>query len=150
MSGDLNVNRPEWDTELGDAPFRLRAMRIGRRAGARELGATLYEVEPGGAISPYHAHHGNEELLLVLAGTPRLRTPEGVRELEPGSVVAFPRGPAGAHRVSNPAHAAEPARIVILSTMHFPDVGEHLDTGTVLAINGPREGRAFPASSSSR
>ena len=75
MGGDANLNEPEWDNELLEEPFRLRAMRIGQRAGARELGATLYEIEPGGAISPYHAHHGNEELLLVLAGRPRLRTP---------------------------------------------------------------------------
>ena len=31
--------------------------------------------------------------------------------------------------------------------MHFPEVAEHLDTGTVLAVSGPREGQAFPAAS---
>ena len=147
VGGDPNVNEPEWDNELLEEPFGVRAMRIGRRAGARELGATLYEIEPGGAISPYHVHHGNEELLLVLAGRPRLRTPDGVRDLEPGAVVAFPRGAAGAHRVTNPTAAAERARVVLLSTMHFPDVAEHLDTGTVLAVSGSREGQAFPADS---
>ena len=147
VGDDPNVNHPEWDNELLEDPFRLRAMRIGQRAGARELGATLYELEPGGAISPFHLHHGNEELLLVLAGRPRLRTPDGMPELEPGAVVAFPRGSAGAHRVTNPASAAEPARIALLSTMHVPDVAEHLDTGAVLAITGPREGHAFPAGS---
>ena len=65
--------------------------------------AAAAQVQPliGGAISPYHAHHGNEELLLVVSGTPGLRTPDGVRTLEPGTVVAFPRGAAGAHRVFN-------------------------------------------------
>lgn len=29
--------------------------------------------------------------------------------------------------------------------MHFPEVAEHVDTGTVLAATGPQEGQAFPA-----
>jgi uncharacterized cupin superfamily protein len=139
---DANLHRPEWDFERAEPPFGARAMRLGPRTGAQELGATLFEIDPGGAISPYHLHHGNEELLLVLSGTPRLRTPEGVRALEPGAVVAFPRGPAGAHRVFNLAD--EPARVVIVSTMNFPEIVEHLDTGTWLAVTGPQEGKVFP------
>ena len=140
---DPNVHRPEWDRELDELPFRTRAMRLGPRTGARQLGATLYEIDPGGAVSPYHVHHANEELLLVLSGTPRLRTPEGVRELEPGAAVAFVTGPTGAHRVSNPGD--EPARVLIVSTMRFPDVAEYPDDGTWLAVTGAREGKAFPA-----
>ena len=140
---DPNIHRPEWDFDVDEPPFRARAMRLGPRTGAQQLGATLFEIDPGGAVAPYHLHHGNEELLLVLSGTPRLRTPDGVRELEPGAVVAFPTGPAGAHRVFNAAD--EPARLLIFSTMHLPDVAEHLDTGTWLAVTGPREGKAFPA-----
>lgn len=100
-------------------------------------------MDPGGAVSPYHAHHANEELLLVLTGRPRLRTPDGTRRLGAGDVVAFPRGHAGAHRVSNPGE--EPARVLIFSTMNFPEVAEHLDTGTLLAMTAPAEGKAFPA-----
>jgi len=37
------------------------------------LGATLYELEPG-KWAIYHAHHGSEEVLLVLSGRPTLRT----------------------------------------------------------------------------
>jgi uncharacterized cupin superfamily protein len=140
---DPNIHRPEWDVELDEPPIRARAMRLGPRTGAQQLGATLFEIDPGGAVSPYHLHHGNEELLLVLSGTPRLRTPDGVRQLEPGAVVAFPAGAAGAHRVFNGAD--EPARVIIVSTMHFPDVAEHLDTDTWLAVIGPREGKAFRA-----
>jgi uncharacterized cupin superfamily protein len=140
---DPNVHRAAWDFERAEPPFRTRAMRLGPRAGAQQLGATLYEIDPGGAVSPYHLHHANEELLLVVSGTPRLRTPDGVRELDPGAVVAFPPGPTGAHRVFNPGD--EPARVLIVSTMHFPDVAEYPDDGTWLAVTGPRDGKAFPA-----
>jgi uncharacterized cupin superfamily protein len=144
VTDDPNINRPQWDFDRAEPPFHSRAMRVAHHAGSQELGATLFEIDPGGAVSPYHLHHGNEELLIVLAGAPHLRTPDGVRELEAGAVVGFPRGPAGAHRITNPPGAAETARLLIVSTMHLPDVAEHLDTGTWLAVTGPREGKAFP------
>jgi len=139
-----NVFAPEWDADMPDAPFRVRVMRLGSRAGAEELGATLYEIDPGGAVSPYHVHHANEELLVVLSGRPLLRTPGGLRRLDPGATVAFPRGREGAHRVSNP-EGHEAARVVIFSTMRFPEVATHVSTGTVLTMTTPEEGHAFPS-----
>jgi len=140
---DQNLLEPQWDAQLRGPPFSSRVMRLGARAGAQELGVSLYEIDPGGAVSPYHAHHGNEELLIVVTGNPQLRTPEGIRNLKPGDTVAFPRGPKGAHRVSNPGRA--PTRVLMFSTMNFPEVAEHLDTGTLLAMTGPGAGRAFPS-----
>ena len=43
----------------------------------------------------------SEEWLLVLAGRPTLRHPEGEEGLEPWDVVFFPPGPGGAHAVRN-------------------------------------------------
>jgi uncharacterized cupin superfamily protein len=103
---------------------------------------TLYELAPHAAVAPYHVHHANEELMVVLSGRPRLRTPEGERELEPGAVVAFPRGPDGAHQVTNPGD--EPVRVLLVSTMNFPDIAEYPDTGALLAMTAPGAGRAFP------
>jgi uncharacterized cupin superfamily protein len=143
--GDPNIWEPEWERASSEPPFLGRATRVGAPAGSRELGASLYEMEAGGAVSPYHLHHGNEELLVVLSGRPRLRTTHGTRRLEPGAVVAFLPGPSGAHRVSNPG--PEPARVLIVSTMHFPEVAEHVSTGTTMAMTGPAEGKIFAAGS---
>ncbi len=143
-----NIHDPQWDAEL-PAPHSVRAARVGAQAGAQALGATLYEIAPGGAVSPYHLHHANEELLIVLDGRPWLRTPEGTTTLEPGSVVAFAPGEDGAHRISNAG--PDPARVLVCSTMKMPEIAEHLDTGTWLAMtgrtagNGRPEGKVFPA-----
>ena len=143
MSDDPNVLEPAaWDADLSETPFRAKLLRAGAHAGARELGATLYDLEPGGSVSPYHLHHSNEELLVVLAGRPALRTPEGTRTLEPGALVAFRRGEEGAHRVTNPGE--DPARVLLISTMNLPDVAEHVDTGATLVITGYAEGKVFP------
>src|SRR5919108_2784673 len=96
-----NVFDPQFDAAVQRAGFTCRRARLGRQAGAQRLGASLYEIPPGQATFPYHAHLANEEMLFVLAGRPSLRTPEGWRELSEGEVVAFPAGEAGAHQIAN-------------------------------------------------
>ena len=130
----INVVDVRWEHEV-EAPVTLRAARVGAQAGSERLGAALYELGPGAWVSPYHAHHDNEELLVVLAGRPTLRRPGGTDELATGDVVAFPAGPEGAHRVEN--QRDEPARVLVVSTMVFPDVVEHPDSAKVLALTGP-------------
>jgi uncharacterized cupin superfamily protein len=141
-----NLFSDDWEAELPE-PFRLKVFRAGAAAGAERLGATVYEIAPGGAVSPYHVHHGIEEMLVVLSGRPTLRTPDGWRELEPGELIAFPAGDRGAHRVSNRSDA--PARVLLLSDTHYPEIAEHLDNGTMLAMTGPGQGRVFLAGASS-
>jgi uncharacterized cupin superfamily protein len=141
---DPNVFSPDYEP---GTPPGVRGQRVGAAAGAQELGAALYELDPGAAVSPYHLHHANEEMLVVLEGRPLVRTPDGARRLEPGAVLAFVRGRDGAHRVANPPDAQETVRILLISTMNLPDVAEHVTTGTVLALTGPAEGRAWAAGS---
>ena len=105
---------------------------VGAQAGARELAANVYELDPGAVGSPLHVHHANEELLLVLAGTPSLRGPDGTQLLSPGAVVAFPRGQAGAHSLVN--HSDAPVRYIVVSTTNRPDVVEYPDIGATLVV----------------
>jgi uncharacterized cupin superfamily protein len=124
-----NVFEPDWDAERDEPPFRWRRARLGRQAGARELGASLFELPPGAASFPLHAHYANEEMIIVLAGRPTLRGLDGhARELAPGELVACPAGREGAHRLDN--NASEPARILIVSTMKAPEINEMMEDGT--------------------
>ena len=118
----------EWELELPE--HGLRRTRVGAHAGAQHLGAAVYELAPGGIGSPYHLHHSNEELLIVLSGTPELRTSAGVQTLSPGAVVAFPRGPDGAHQLRN--RSADFCRYVVVSEMRLPEVAEYPDVGATL------------------
>ncbi|MDQ3994357.1 MAG: cupin domain-containing protein [Actinomycetota bacterium] len=118
-----NVFDPEWDGEQDKGPFQWRRARIGGQAGARDLGASLYEIPPGGSTFPLHFHHANEEMAIVLVGRPTLRTLDGERELSPGEAVAFQPGRDGAHRLDN--RTDEPVRVVILSTMRAPEIVDY-------------------------
>jgi uncharacterized cupin superfamily protein len=121
-----NVFEPEWSSEEKDGSKRSR---IGRQAESERIGASLYELPPGARPWPYHYQHANEEMIIVLSGRPHLRTPAGWRQLEPGEVVAFPRGPAGAHQVEN--RGDELARYLILSEMNAPEAVVYPDSGKV-------------------
>src|SRR5215204_1941031 len=122
-----NLFEPDWDAERDDPPFRWRRARLGRQAGARDLGASLFELPPGAATFPLHAHFANEELIVVLDGEPTLRTLDDERPLARGEVVACPPGRRGAHELRNDGDG--PARVLIVSTMRAPDINEFPDTG---------------------
>ena len=111
--------------------FRVRGAVIGRRIGAELIGGSIYEIDPGKKLWPYHIHHANEEWVVVLRGRPTLRTADGERELVEGDVACFLRGAAGAHQLRNDTD--EPARILMLSTMISPEFIEYPDSGKVLA-----------------
>jgi uncharacterized cupin superfamily protein len=138
-----NVFAPEWDIETPE--LGRRVMRLGQRAGAVGIGVSLYELDSGGAVSPLHFHHANDELLLVVSGRPQLHTADGTRELAPGAVVAFARGPGGAHRIANAG--GEPARVLVFSTMNLPEVTELVTTGTTMVTASPEARKTFPPGS---
>lgn len=94
-----NLFTDEWDEKEEHEGFLIREAPLGDRLGAELIGGTVYEVDPGKKLWPYHVHHANGEWLIVLRGRPTLRTPEWERELVEGDVACFPRGPAGAHQV---------------------------------------------------
>ena len=127
-----------WDAD-DPAGYRIGYSRIGPLIGAAALGATVYELPPGQSICPYHLEYGNEEWLLVLAGTPLLRTPEGERELAPGDVACFPEGPAGAHKVTN--RTDETVRVAMVSTRHDPSLAVYPDSNKIGAWSGSAEHR---------
>jgi uncharacterized cupin superfamily protein len=124
-----NVYEPAFDADRDDPPFRWRRALLGRQAGAEALGASLFELPSGAATFPLHAHHANEELIVVVAGRPTLATGDQERELDPGEVVACPRGLRGAHRLDN--RTDEPVRVLIVSTMFAPEINEFPETGRV-------------------
>ena len=125
----VNLFELDCDEGMEHEGFRIRETQVGDRIGSELLGGSLYDVDPGKKLWPYHLHHANEEWLLVLRGRPTLRTPEGERELREGDVVCFPRGAAGAHQVRNDTE--EPVRLLMLSSRIVPEIVEYPDSGKV-------------------
>ena len=133
-----NLFTEDWDDTRGEPGFGWKRRMVARRLGGTKLGASLYELAGGERLFPYHLHHGNEELLIVLEGTPTLRTPAGERELASGDVEVFPTGPDGAHQVAN--RSPDPVRLLMVSTMNSPEVVEYPDSEKVGALAWPPGG----------
>jgi uncharacterized cupin superfamily protein len=131
---DANIFTTSWDFER----HGTSVAGLGARAGTELLGASVYELEPGARWADLHIHYANEELIVVLAGTPTVHMLEGGRRLAPGDVVACLRGRRGAHRLEN--ESGEVARVLIVSTLVMPEVVEYPerpDGGSVFVMTEP-------------
>lgn len=85
----------------------------------------------------------------MLAGAPVLRTVDARRRLAAGEVISCPVGRDGAHQLIN--ESTEPVRILVISTMVYPELVEMLDSDKILAQSAPpgtvdRVALAFPRS----
>jgi uncharacterized cupin superfamily protein len=130
-----NLFEPEFE-ESSDRPgLTWRRAPLARQAGGERLGASLFALPPGEALFPLHYHLGNEELAIVIDGSPSVRTPDGERVLERGEVVSFPRGADGAHQVVNRSETE--ARVLIVSEMNAPEVVIRPESGKLSALGRP-------------
>lgn len=131
----VNAAAVEVAPDPADPPgFRTRYRQLGPLLGGELLGDSVYEFDPGERNSPYHYEIGNEECLLVLAGTPTLRHPQGRDVLEVGDMVMFPEGEDGAHQLINESSSV--TRVLILSTKREPDACAYPDSGKVSTPGG--------------
>src|SRR3954447_7063482 len=109
--------------------FRSGMFRPGPDLGATQTGMSLYDLPPGQAICPYHYEYAEEEWLIVVEGTPTLRTPEGSEQLRPWDVVVFPVGPEGAHGVRNETDS--PVRVLMFSEVRVPAATVYPDSDKI-------------------
>ncbi len=122
------------DVELPADParpegFRRRMARLGDLVGAERTGVTLYELDPGEAVCPYHYEVAEDEWLLVLEGRVTVRTPGGDEELGPMELAFFGGGPEAAHQVRNASDAV--ARCLMWSNRVWPTMSVYPDSGKV-------------------
>ena len=130
----VSVLSPGTDERRDSDGQRWSRLALGRRLGCELLGASVYVLAPGSGTWPYHAHLANEELLLVLAGSATVRTPDGEVRVATGDAITFPRGPAGSHEIRNDGNG--PCRIVIVSTMVEPEVAHFPDDESYVVFAG--------------
>jgi uncharacterized cupin superfamily protein len=127
----VNLFDDAWEAGSDRPGYASRERRLRGALGAEKLGASLYELGPGERICPYHYEYAEEEWLLVVSGSPTLRTPSGERTLRAWDAVAFRRGPDGAHEVRNDTE--ETLVVLMLSTIEPVGVVVYPDSDKVTA-----------------
>jgi len=143
----LNIASPEFTYDADDPEgFRSGLFRIGPLLGAKESGASVYEIPPGQTICPYHYEYTEDEWLLVLEGRPTLRTPAGEEEIGPSDLVFFQRGPEGAHAVRNDTETA--VRVLMFSNRTEVAVAVYPDSDKIGVWTGNEDDRIMVRKSS--
>jgi uncharacterized cupin superfamily protein len=133
----VSISDPTFEYDPDD-PDGLRSgmFRFGGDLGARQTGATVYDLPPGQSVCPYHYEYGEEEWALVLTGRASVRTPEGTETLEPLEMVFFPSGPDGAHQIRSDTD--EPVRVLMWSTVVTPAATAYPDSDKVAIWTGDK------------
>jgi len=105
--------------------------RLARGTAARKLGASVDTLAPGKRGCPYHLHHAQEEMFVVLEGEGTLRVAGEMLPLRAGDVVFVPPGPEYPHQIINTSDA--PLKYLSISTQESPEICEYPDSGKFLA-----------------
>ncbi len=108
--------------------FAARTARIGPLIGSTGIGCTVTVLAPGKRAFPFHVHHVNHELFVILEGTGEYRFGDQTFPIKAGDICAAPAGgPQAAHQILNTGGGD--LKYLSLSTMQSPEVVEYPDSG---------------------
>ena len=110
----------------GNYEYQTAPKAFASAMGAKKLGWNVSVIPPGKFSAPYHFHHSEEELFLVLDGKAILRQGNQYREVIKGDLIFFGTTPEAAHQFYN--HSDSPLRYLALSTLDSFDVCEYPDS----------------------
>jgi uncharacterized cupin superfamily protein len=111
---------PLYDTRCGS---------VSAGTAASKLGASVDVLAPGMLSCPYHFHHAQEELFIVIAGEGSLRVAGELLPIRAGDMIFIPAGPEYPHQIVNSSDA--PLHYLSISTQERPEICEYPDSGKI-------------------
>jgi len=126
-----NFNDVKMNRLLREPLYDAQGARLARGTAAVKLGASVDVLAPGKRGCPYHLHHAQEEMFIVIEGHGTLRVADENLPLKPGDVAFIPAGPEYPHQIINTSDA--PLKYLSISTMEVPEICEYPDSGKYLA-----------------
>ncbi len=131
----VNLDDVTFDDVEEDGLYTSRRARFSDAIGARNLGYNLTVLPPGKAQCPFHSHHGEEEMFLILEGEGELRFGGERYPIRRHDVIACPPGGADvAHQILNTG--TETMRYLAVSSRVAVDACEYPDSGKVMVVAG--------------
>jgi uncharacterized cupin superfamily protein len=114
--------------------FKAKVGSFGHLIGSTGIGAMLHVVEPGQKAFPFHVHHQNHELFVILEGEGTYRFGKERFAIKAGDVCAAPTGgPDNAHQILNTGKTT--LKYLGISTKAETEVVEYPDSGKFAAIS---------------
>ncbi len=128
------IRLPAYDTQ---------AARLAHGTAAQKLGASIDLLAPGKVSCPYHFHHAQEEMFVILDGSGTLRVADEMLPISTGDVLFVPSGAAYPHQIINTSDS--PLKYLSISTRETPEICEYPDSGKYNAMVGDSNGQVFGA-----
>ena len=126
-----NIDELALSRLLRDPHYDSRGASLAQGTVARKLGASFDILAPGKRGCPYHLHHAQEEMFVILQGNGTLRVAGERLPLKAGDVVFIPPGPDYPHQIINTSDEA--LHYLSISTKEAPEICEYPDSGKFLA-----------------
>lgn len=137
MKPVMNLDEVAFDDVEENGVYTSSRGQISDHIGARKLGYNLTVLPPGKVQCPFHCHHGEEEMFLILEGEGELRFGDQRYPIRRNDLIACPPGgPEVAHQIINTGATA--MRYLALSTLVDVDACEYPDSQKVLVVAGNR------------
>jgi uncharacterized cupin superfamily protein len=135
----INLDEVVFDDVEENGVYSSSRARFSKQIGARRLGYNLTVLPPGKAQCPFHSHHGEEEMFLILEGEGELRFGGQRYAIRKHDVIACPPGgPEVAHQIIN--SGTVPMRYLALSNLVDIDACEYPDSQKVSVLVGAHGG----------
>jgi uncharacterized cupin superfamily protein len=138
-----NFNEVPMTRLLRDPNYDAQGSRLARGTAAQKLGASFDVLEPGKRGCPYHLHHAQEEMFIIIEGNATLRVAGEMLPVKAGDVIFIPAGPEYPHQIINTSEA--PLKYLSISTMEAPEICEYPDSGKFLAEGSLKSSSPFEA-----
>ncbi|MBL4644893.1 MAG: cupin [Hyphomicrobiales bacterium] len=124
--------------------FAASLGQIGKHIGMEKLGCMVTIVEPGKSAFPFHVHHMNEEMFVILEGQGDYRFGEETYPIKAGDVLAAPPGGAErAHQITNTGSTT--LKYLGISTKAQPEVVEYPDSDKFAVFSRSTDGSPMTA-----
>ena len=128
-----NFNTAPMEAWTREPLYAARGAHLSAGTAARKMGASVDIIPPGQQTCPYHFHHAQEEMFIILEGHATLRVAGERLPIGPGDVIFIPPGPEYPHHIVNTG--TEPLKYISLSTKEYPEVCEYPDSGKLMAFS---------------
>lgn len=118
--------------------YATQGAQLSAGTAAQKMGCGIDIVPPGKQSCPYHFHHAQEELFIVLEGEGTLRVAGEMLAVKAGDVVFIPPGPEYPHHILNTSDA--PLKYLSISTQERPEVCEYPDSDKIAVLGRGKDG----------
>jgi uncharacterized cupin superfamily protein len=129
-----NFNHVELTPFVREPKYESRYARLSEGTAAKKLGCGFDILAPGKQVCPYHLHHAQEEMFVILEGHATLRVASELIPISAGDVIFIPPGPEYPHHILNTS--GQPLKYLSISTLEQPEICEYPDSGKASASCG--------------